>query len=127
MDGETVKKKAHSDGFFPLITNIEDLDTRTVLKHCKYRPRLEKRHSRLKSVGEVAPVYLKSLERIEALLFFFCLSLTIHALIERDMKKAMVKAGLKSIPIYPEKRERKRPSAERILDQLKNASMHELW
>jgi transposase len=127
MDKETVKKKAHADGFFPLITNIEELDMRTVLKHYKYQPRLEKRHSHLKSVLEVAPLYLKSPERIEALLFLYYLALAIYALIERDMKKAMVKSGLKSIPIYPEKRECKRPSAERILDQLKNTSMHELW
>ena len=127
LDKEAVRKKAHADGFFPLITNIEDIDMRDILKHYKYQPRLEKRHSHLKSVLEVAPVYLKSPERIEALLFLYYIALTIYALIERDMKKAMVMSGLKSIPIYPEKRECKRPSAERLLDKLKNVSRHELW
>jgi transposase len=126
VNEEVVRKKANADGFFPLITNIKGLDMRGILKHYKYQPRLEKRHSYLKSVLEVAPMYLKTPERIEALLFLYYLALVIYALIERDMRQAMKEAGIKSLPIYPEQRECQRPSAERILEAFRNYSKHEL-
>ena len=50
----------------------------------------------------------------------------IYALVERAMRSAMKKAGLKSIPIYPENRECRRPSAEKILESLERISRHEL-
>lgn len=127
VNKDAVKKKSNADGFFPLITNIKNLDMKIILKHYKYQPHLEKRHSYLKSVLGVAPVHLKTPERIEALLFLYYLALMIYALMERDMRKALRRAGLKSIPIYPEKRECRRPSAERILASLQNVSRHELW
>ncbi|MFH1395220.1 MAG: IS1634 family transposase, partial [Candidatus Omnitrophota bacterium] len=127
LNQEIVKKKANADGFFPLITNIKELCMRDIFKRYKYQPYLEKRHSYLKSVLEVAPVYLKTPERIEALLFLYYVALIIYALIERDMQKALKKAGIKSIPIYPEQRECRRPSAERILETFQNFSRHELW
>ena len=125
---ENIKKKANADGFFPLITNIEkkELDMRRVLKYYKYQPYLEKRHSYLKSVLEVAPVYLKIPERIEALLFLYYLALMIYALIERDMQLIMKKEKIKSLPIYPEQRECRKPSTERILELFQNISKHEL-
>lgn len=126
VNKQVVEKKSNADGFFPLITNVKNMDMRTILKHYKYQPHLEKRHSYLKSLLNVAPVYLKMPERIEALLFLYYLALMLYALIERDMRKSMKQARLKSIPIYPEKRECRRPSAERILDILKNISVHEL-
>ena len=127
VNQKVVKKKANADGFFPLITNITEASMKTILKYYKYQPYLEKRHTYLKSVLEVAPIYLKTPERIEALLFLYYLALIIYALIERDMQKAMKNAGIKSIPIYPEQRECHRPSAERILETFQNISKHELW
>lgn len=127
VNHRTIKKKANADGFFPLITNIRELAMKNILKHYKYQPYLEKRHAYLKSVLEVAPMYLKTPERIEALLFLYYLALMIYALIERDMQQAMKKAVVKSIPIYPEQRECRHPSAERILEALQKVSKHELW
>ena len=97
-----------------------------ILKYYKYQPYLEKRHSYLKSVLEVAPVYLKIPERIEALLFLYYLALMIYALIERDMQLIMKKEKIKSLPIYPEQRECRKPSTERILELFQNISKHEL-
>jgi len=127
VNQEVVKKKANADGFFPLITNIKQLSMVVIFKHYKYQPYIEKRHTYLKSVLEVAPVYLKTPERIEALLFLYYISLIIYALIERDLRKTMEKTGIKSIPIYPEQRECRRPSAERILGAFEKISRHELW
>ncbi len=127
VNQEVVKKKANADGFFPLITNIKHLSMGVIFKYYKYQPHIEKRHTYLKSVLEVAPVYLKTPERIEALLFLYYTALIIYALIERNLRKAMKKAGIKSIPIYPEQRECRRPSAERILEAFQNFSRHQLW
>jgi len=126
VDDNSLRKAANADGFFPLITNIGDLDMKQILRHYKYQPNLEKRHAYLKSVLEVAPMRLKTPERIEALLFLYYLALMIYGLMERDMRAAMKKNGLRSIPIYPENRECRRPSAERILESLERISRHEL-
>ena len=100
---------------------------KSILRYYKYQPYLEKRHAYLKSVLEVAPLYLKTPERIEALLFAYYLALMIYALIERDMQQGMKRAGIKSIPIYPEQRECRKPSAERILEAFQKLSKHQLW
>lgn len=126
VDDNSLRKAANADGFFPLITNVGDLGMRQILGHYKYQPNLEKRHAYLKSVLDVAPMHLKTPERIEALLLLYYLALMIYALVERAMRSAMKKAGLKSIPIYPENRECRRPSAEKILESLARISRHEL-
>lgn len=126
MNDNSLRKAANADGFFPLITNIGDLDMKQILRHYKYQPNLEKRHAYLKSVLDVAPMHLKTPERIEALLFLYYLALVIYGLMERDMRLAMGSVGVKSIPIYPENRECRRPSAEKILESLERISKHEL-
>ena len=50
----------------------------------------------------------------------------IYALIERDMQLTMKKEKIKSLPIYPEQRECRKPSTERILELFQNISKHEL-
>ncbi len=112
---ETIRYEARSDGLFPLITNKKDL-AREILSIYKYQPCLEKRHEQLKSVYHVAPVFLKHPERIEALLFLYFLALLMTALIERTVRKAMKEKGIESLPIYPEQRECRRPTANKILD-----------
>jgi len=72
---------ARSDGMFPLITNCEDLSLVEILDKYKYQPWLEKRHEQLKTVYKIAPVLLKSVTRIEGLLFVFFLAMLIQALI----------------------------------------------
>lgn len=62
------------------------------------------------------PIFLKNTKRIEALLFLYFLGLLVTALIERSVRLAMKKKGLPSIPIYPEERECRRPTADKILE-----------
>jgi len=57
-----------SDGMFPLITNCKDLSLKAILEAYKFQPKLEKRQEQLKSVQDLAPVWLKKVSRIEALL-----------------------------------------------------------
>lgn len=112
---DTIRYEARSDGLFPLITNRKDT-ARDILGIYKYQPRLEKRHEQLKSVYHVAPVFLKHPERIEALLFLYFLALLMTALMERTVRKAMRENGIGSLPIYPEQRECRKPTADKILD-----------
>jgi len=102
------------DGVFPLVTNIEDSALQT-LKSYKYQPYLEKRHALLKSGLEVAPIFLKKNDRIEALMFVYFLAQLTAALIERAVRKSMQDRGIRSLPILPEARQSKSPSAQQIL------------
>jgi len=101
VQGRNIDFDARSDGMFPLITNCEDLSLVEILDKYKYQPWLEKRHEQLKTVYKVAPVLLKSVTRIEGLLFVFFLAMLIQALIEREVRMGMKKNGLGSISIYP--------------------------
>jgi transposase len=112
---EYIRYQSKCDGIFPLITNLK-VPSLEVLEIYKFQPRLEKRHEQLKSVYHVAPIFLKNLKRIEALLFLYFLGLLVTALIERSVRLAMKKKGLASIPIYPEQRDCRRPTADKILD-----------
>ena len=55
----------------------------------KRQPAIEKRFSQLKTDFEVAPVYLKSVHRIEAFLCMYFFALLTEALLERQLREAM--------------------------------------
>jgi transposase len=114
QNAERVQHDARYDGIFPLITNRQE-PARQVLEYYKYQPYLEKRHQQLKSVYNVAPVLLKNPQRIEALLMLYFLGMLVTALIERTVRKEMERKGLDSIPLYPENRKCKSPTADKIL------------
>jgi len=104
---------AKTDGVFPLITNT-DLLGKEVLKQYKDQAYLEKRHSNLKSVLEVAPVYLKNETRIEAMMFLYFIALMIISLIERRLKNAMKEESIKQLHILPENRKTESPTWNNI-------------
>lgn len=112
---DTIRYDSRSDGLFPLVTNRTD-PAGKILEIYKYQPRLEKRHEQLKSVYHVAPVFLKHPERIEALLFLYFLALLMTSLMERTVRLAMKEKEIESLPIYPEQRECRKPTADKILD-----------
>jgi transposase len=116
-----------SDGMFPLITNCKDLSLKAILEAYKFQPRLEKRHEQLKSVQHLAPVWLKNVSRVEALLFVYFIALLVHALLEREVRQGMAREGLECLPLYPEERECKAPSTERILDVFAPLQRHRLF
>jgi hypothetical protein len=123
---DLVEQDARTDGMFPLLTNT-DLTPAQVLDAYKAQPRLEKRFEQLKSVEAVAPVWLKKAPRIEALLFLYFLSVLVQALLERELRQAMVAAGIDHLPLYPEERECRAPSAERVLEVFASLQRHDLW
>jgi transposase len=105
------------DGIFPLISNLDNSQNTaaSILDIYKYQPKLEKRFEQLKSVYNVAPVFLQNTQRIESLLLLYFVALLITSLIERTVRIAMADKKLKSIPIYPEERACKSPTADKIL------------
>ena len=123
---DVVEADARSDGMFPLITNCRDLSLRRVFEAYKFQPKLEKRHEQLKSVQNLAPVWLKNVSRIEALLFLYFVALLVHALLEREVRRGMVRDKIESLPLYPEERECRAPSTQRILDLFATLQRHRL-
>ena len=127
VDAEAIKYDARSDGMFPLITNHPGLTVAEVLEKYRYQPQLEKRHQNLKTVLEVAPVWLKNEGRIEAVLLLYYLALLVHSLLERELKRAMDAAQIKNLPLYPEGRPTAAPSAQLLLSLFEDLQVHHLF
>ena len=78
------------------------------------------------AVQHVAPLWLKNVSRIEALLFLYFVALLVHALLEREVRRGMTREKLQQLPLYPEERECQAPSTERILDTFAPLQRHRL-
>jgi hypothetical protein len=96
IDDARVAEDASGDGLFPLVTNVAEFSALDLLHAYKRQPAIEKRFSQLKTDFEVAPVYLKSVHRIKAL------------------------------PIYPEGRPCRWPTARRVIDRFESVQRHTL-
>jgi transposase len=125
-DGAAIQAAARWDGLFPMITNSEGFTLAQALEKYKYQPFLEKRHEQLKSVLEVAPVFLKKPERVASLLLLYFVALLIDALIERELRQQMRREGVKGLPLYPEGRSAARPTADLALAPLLGWRRHRL-
>ncbi|MBI4739241.1 IS1634 family transposase [Candidatus Woesearchaeota archaeon] len=122
-----IEYDAKSDGMFPLITNCMDMAPKEILDKYKYQPKLEKRHEQLKTVYGVTPVLLKSVTRIEGLLFVYFIAMLIQALIEREVRSRMKEKNTTSLPIYPEDRGCESPTTNAVLYHFRNIQVHRLW
>jgi len=126
IDVVKVAEARLTDGIFPLVTNVEEFSEREVLDAYKKQPLVEKRFEQLKTDFEVAPVYLKEVRRIQALLCVYFFVLLVEALLEREMRRAMHRDGIESLPMYPEGRPCRRPTARRLIDLFGNVQRHTL-
>jgi len=123
---ERIDYDQKTDGMYPLLTNDRNLAPRQVLEVHKRQPGIEKRFAQLKSVHEIAPVFLKSEARIEAFFFLYFLALLLQALVERQLRQAMQRAGIEELPLYPEDRDCRRPTFLQILRLFNLAERHVL-
>ena len=114
------------DGVFPLISNDRNLDAEALLRAYKRQPVIEKRFSQLKTEFALAPIYLKSVTRIQGLLAVYFLALLVQALLERELRQAMAAKNVASLPLYPEGRACTRPTTARVLEIFKPVQRHEL-
>jgi transposase len=115
-----------SDGMYPLLTNDSSLAPQQVLKAHKAQPKIEKRFQQTKTVHEIAPVFLKNEGRIEALFFLYFIGLLVQALIERELRNAMVRNHIDKLPLYPEERLCRWPTTEQVFRLFSLAEMHML-
>ena len=87
---------------------------------------IEKRFEQVKTVYEIAPVFLKDEGRIEAFFTLYFLALLVQALIERELRLAMKRENIDELPLYPEQRQCARPTTEQILRLFSLAERHQL-
>jgi transposase len=116
IDHARIAEDQRCDGVFPLVTNVLEVSAKELLLVYKRQPVIEKRFSQLKTDFRVAPVYLKDVSRIQSLLCVYFLVLLVEALLERELRQAMEREGLDSLPLYPEDRPCRRPTARRVID-----------
>jgi transposase len=114
-DEETIAYDHRSDGMYPLIANDRALSPAQVLEAHKRQPMIEKRFEQIKTVHEIAPVFLKNEARIEALFTLYFLALLVQVLIERELRLAMKREKIRQLPLYPEQRQCAHPSTEQVL------------
>jgi transposase len=126
IDNARLAAETCGDGVFPLITNDDSLPELEMLLAYKSQPSLEKRFSHLKTDFEVAPVYLKETSRIQALLCVYFLVLLTESLLERELRGAMDRGAIESLPLYPEGRKCRHPTAHRFNDLFDDVQRHSL-
>jgi transposase len=126
IDHERLNAERCCDGIFPLITNELSLSERDLLLAYKQQPWIERRFTQLKTDFEVAPVYLKDVSRIQALLCVYFFVMLVEALLERELRRAMDREEIESLPLYPESRPSRRPTARRVIDLFEDVQRHAL-
>jgi transposase len=126
LDHDRLAAEARCDGVFPLVSNATALSALELLLAYKQQPLIEKRFSQLKTDFVVAPVFLKEVSRIQALLCVYFFALLMEALLERELRRAMEQSGMESLPLYPEGRPCRRPTARRVIDLFEDVQRHEL-
>lgn len=119
IDTNNIEAAARTDGIYPLVTNTE-LSPVEVLQTYKNQSNLEKRFYSKKSVLEVAPVFLKKTERIEAILFLYFIALMIIGLIERHLRQEMQRNEIEALPILPSRMKTKSPTWKAIRNFFRN-------
>jgi transposase len=125
-DGEALAREARCDGLFPLMTNDQALTLAEALSKYKYQPFVEKRHEQLKAGFAVAPMWLKSVARVESMLWLYFVVELVAALLEREVRRQMDQQGERSLALYPEGRPSEAPTAALVLDALEGHRRHRL-
>jgi transposase len=125
-DPEQIARSKAIDGVFPLTTNA-DLSAKETLDAYKYQPHIEKRFAGTKSDLQVAPLFLKSNKRIEALMFVVYIADLVAALIQRDLRLAMKRNHIHTLRILPEDRLTHTPTWEQLQRLFANHCKYELW
>ncbi len=126
VDLDRLTAEAQCDGIFPLITNESSMSELDLLLSYKQQPAIERRFEQMKTDFVVAPVYLKETSRIQALLCVYFLALLVESLLERELRRAMAREGIEALPLYPEGRACRRPTARKVIDLFEDVQRHEL-
>ena len=126
VDLDRLTEEAKCDGIFPLITNERSLSELQLLLSYKQQPAIERRFEQMKTDFVVAPVYLKETSRIQALLCVYFFVLLVESLLERELRRAMAAKEIEGLPLYPEGRACRRPTARKVIDLFEDVQRHTL-
>jgi transposase len=126
VDMDQLTEEAKCDGIFPLITNERSLSEVQLLLSYKQQPAIERRFEQMKTEFVVAPMYLKETSRIQALLCVYFFVLLMESLLERELRRAMAAKEIEGLPLYPEGRACRRPTARKVIDLFEDVQRHTL-
>ena len=98
IDYQQVAYDAVSDGCWPLIADDEDMTGAEVLAAYRSSPTSSAATTCSKGVQDAAPIWIKTVPRIEAIFLCHFIALLIGALIERQIRIAMKAAEIARIP-----------------------------
>ena len=124
---QALRQERRCDGVFPNLSTDKTLSAKAALLAYKYQPRLEKRFEQLKTVHHGAPTLFKKVERVEAMMFLFFMALVLQAVLEREVRYAMIEETIDAIPVYPEHRLSAHPTTARIVDRFQDISIYRLY
>jgi transposase len=105
FDQTAIDAEAATDGWYALLSNVDaaEADAAEILRRYKGQEAVERRYGNFKGPLAVAPIFVKSNRRLEALITVICLALLIFSLIEREVRRAIAPATT-MVGIYPENR-----------------------
>lgn len=106
VDEVAIEEAKKRDGIFALITNRKETSMEEELKTYKQQPHVEKRHVLLKSILEVAPMWLKKTERVHGFLILYYLAIMVAGLLERRIQQSIQESPTQSVKVAPDYRQR---------------------
>jgi hypothetical protein len=118
FDEAALAAEAATDGWYALVTNLDpsEADSAEVLRRYKGQEVVERRYGDFKGPLAVAPMFLKSNRRIEALLSVICLALLVFCLVEREIRRGIA-PEVTMVGLHPARRAA-RPTGRAIFGAL---------
>jgi len=94
FDQAALAAEAATDGWYGLLTNLDPAQANAagVLARYKGQEAVERRYGAFKGPLAVAPLFVQSNRRIQALVTVICLALLIFCLVERQVRRAIAPA-----------------------------------
>jgi transposase len=94
FDPDALAAEAATDGWYALLTNLDpaQADAAAVLARYKGQEVVKRRYGTFKGPLAVAPMFLQSNRRIQALVTVICLALLVFCLVERQLRRAIAPA-----------------------------------
>jgi transposase len=91
FDQAALAAEQATDGWYALLTNLDpaQVDAAAVLARYKGQEVVERRYGAFKGPLAVAPLFVQSNRRIQALVTVICLALLIFCLVERQVRRAI--------------------------------------
>jgi hypothetical protein len=95
FDPNALAAEQATDGWYGLLTNLDpaQVDAAEILARDKGQEVVERRYGAFKGPLAVAPLFLQSNRRIQALVTVICLALLIFCLVERQVRRAIAPAS----------------------------------